>query len=140
MIFSDEEMVFGRVISYLKQLIRTSLVQVGASGPVRGVRKHVKIRELVGCLRPERLQSGGGVGPAPGEEIAKAEQVAGLERLRLVTYYSFEGRDRLQKFVLPVVGQAHVQAYARDLGQQVLGLLQHGESLAPLFAAHVNHA
>ena len=63
----------------------------------------------------------------------------GLQRVRLIVNHRFERWYSFQEIILPVVGEADVEANACDFRHEVLGLAQCIESLGPLFAPHVNH-
>ena len=140
MISSDEEMVFRRAVADLDQLRGGAVVEFLSSGAVSGIREHVKIGQLARFLRPERLQRARGIGPAFGEEVAESQQIAWLQRVRLITHHGFEGRNRFEKFILPVVGEADIQPNSGDLRHQSLGFVQDRRAPCPLLAPHVDHA
>ena len=66
-------------------------------------------------MRPEWFEGLHGIGPALSKEIALAEEMTGLDRVRLIAQHRLEGRNRFEKFALPVVSEADVQPDARDL-------------------------
>lgn len=140
MIFSQEEMVFRSAISDLYQLFRSPVVEVFVSGAMGSIRKHIQIGKLSRFLGPQRFESRNSAGPALGEEIAEAQQIARLHGIGLIPYDGFKRGNCLKEFILAEIGQADVEAYAGHLRHEALGFFKILQRLSPLLAPHVNHA
>ena len=82
----------------------------------------------------------GRIGIAFGEEVAEPEQVSRLVGIRERHAPPIRKERRRREIVLPVVGQAEVEANSGDLWRQMLGLMQHVQRLRPLLAPHGDDA
>ena len=119
---------------------KSALLEIGPGRLAGGNSQNVEIVQLARSLRPERLEHAGSIGIAFGEEVAESEQVARLVGIRDVVHHRFERSDGGAKVVLPIVGQADVEANSGDPRRQMLGLMQHVQRLRPLLAPHVDDA
>jgi hypothetical protein len=63
-----------------------------------------------------------------------------LQSVGLIPHHRLEGRRGFEKFILPIVGEADIQADAWDMGHQALGCPQSFQSLGPLLSPHINDA
>ena len=133
-------MKLGRVFADLDQATQRPLLHIRTPCFVGRYAEHIKIIQLAGSLRPERLQRGCRVCITLDEEIAQAEQIARLECIRHIVYDRLEWRNGVSKIVLAIVRQPDIEPYAGNLRGQVFRLLQHLERRLPLFTPHVDHA
>ncbi len=63
-----------------------------------------------------------------------------MQSIGLIAHHRLEGRRGFEKFILPVVGEADIQADAWDIWQQAPGCLQSFQGLGPLLPPHIDHA
>jgi hypothetical protein len=75
-----------------------------------------------------------------GENVAQAEQVAGLLGVRLVADDRGQGGDGASVIAAAVLNQPNVQANAGHFGFEFFGFLEKSESVVPLFAPHGDDA
>ena len=100
----------------------------------------VEIGEVVGHLRPERLEDGDGFGVVLGEDVAEAEEVAGLLGVGLIADDGGERGDGSGVIATAVFNEADVEADAGHFGFELFGFLKERERVVPLFAAHGDDA
>src|SRR2546427_7302063 len=128
-------MEFGCVLADGHELRERPFVKIIPATEMRGVAEDVEIIQVVGLLRPERLQDFHGIGIAFDKEIAEAEQIARLERIGLVAENGVKRLNRGGVFAAPIVRETDVQADAGLARSQYFGLVQPAQSLLPLLAA-----
>src|ERR1700733_3611407 len=132
MCLPHEEMELRRAFADFNKLRRGFLVQFFSAGAVSRDGKYIKITQMSGFLRPERLQRARCIGPALGKEVTKSEQMPGLERGGLVADHRLERWNSFKKFILPVKSQSNVQPHTGHLRHKALSVMQSHKSLSPL--------
>ena len=133
-------MELGSLAADFDEAAEGFFVEVVLIGIVGGDVEDVEIGEIVGHLRPERLEDGDGVGVVFGEHVAETEEVAGLLRVGLVADDRGERCDGAGVVAAAVFYEADVEANAGHFGFELFGFLKKGERVVPLFAAHGDDA
>ena len=85
--FAHQHVIFRGVLPQFDEASQRAIFDVRLAGLVRGVAKHVEIIQVVGFLRPERIERLHRVTVSLREKIAEAQQVARLHGLRLVAHH-----------------------------------------------------
>src|SRR5581483_9594616 len=111
-----DQVEFRGSLADLCELGDGPFVKFFAARLVRGNTQNVQVVYVERLLSPERLQGINGLRPTLGKEIAEPQEIARLRRIWLISNYRLKRRNGLPEIILPVVGQADVQAYARHLG------------------------
>src|SRR5271155_326846 len=133
-------MEFGSFAANFDEAAESSFVEIVFAGVVSGDVEDVEIREIVEHLRPERFEHGDGVCVVFGEDVAEAEEVAGLLGVGLIADDGGEGYDGAGVIAAAVFYQADVEADAGHFGFELFGFLEEGEGAVPLFATHGDDA
>src|SRR5439155_15562848 len=94
--FSPKEVGFRWGFPLPDQLGKSLFVPILGAWAGCGNHKNVEIVELGGGLRPEWFEGLHGIGPALSKEIALAEEMTGLDRVRLIAQHRLEGRNRFE--------------------------------------------
>jgi hypothetical protein len=63
-----------------------------------------------------------------------------LHRGRLIAHHTLESWNSFKEIILPVIGEADIEANSGNLRHQTFSFAQVLQCLHPLLAAHVNHA
>lgn len=107
---------------------------------MRGDVEDVEVGEIVGHFGPEWLEHGDSVVVMLGEDMAQAEEIAGLLGIGLVADDGGERCDGAGVVAAAIFYEADVEANAGHFGFELFGFLQERERVIPLFAAHGDDA
>src|ERR1700758_275394 len=100
-------MELRRTFASLDKLGRRFFVPFLLSGPVRCDRKHIQVTQLARFLLPQWLERVCRIGPALGEKVTEAQQMARLQGAWLIAHDRFKIRYSFKKVVLPEICQAN---------------------------------
>ena len=84
---AHKHVIFRSVLPQLEKSGERAILDIRLAGLVRRIAEHVEIIQIVGLLRPQRIEKLHRVGVLLGEKITEPQQIARLYGLWLITHH-----------------------------------------------------